>query len=150
MTGNRRVITGVGPDGRSTVVSDGVAMAGTTRLDGASVEEIWWQDSVPAHADDRGAREGDVSTAPPPSGAAVRLFVLPPDEEPGEWRPNLHRNEALHVITVLSGEIAVYLESDEVLLRARDSIVVPGTMHDLRNPGREPATLVYTVFPLCQ
>ena len=40
------------------------------------------------------------------------------------------------------------LEDGEVALGAGDSTVLRGSMHDLRNEQPQPATFVYTSFPL--
>jgi quercetin dioxygenase-like cupin family protein len=64
--------------------------------------------------------------------------------------PDLHTDPSLHVITMLGGELMVILEDGELTLGAGDSIVLRGSMHDLRNVQPRPATFVYTSFPLAE
>ena len=47
-------------------------------------------------------------------------------------------------------QLDIVLEVGEVALHAGDSIVLPGSMHDLRNMNEAPANFVYTSFPLAR
>jgi quercetin dioxygenase-like cupin family protein len=148
---NRRVIVGVDPKGRSTVTSDDKDLARIEQPNGILLQEIWWQEQVPARADDDGVRAGEIGLAPPPGGAVIRVLTVPPTGfAAGGWVPNLHYDDALHVITMASGELGIILEEGEVTLCAGDSVILPGTVHDLRNSKDEPAIFVYTSFQLAR
>ena len=148
---NRRVIVGVDPKGRSTVISDEKDLARNEQPNGILLQEIWWQEQVPARADDDGVRVGEIGLAAPPGGAVIRILTVPPTRfTADEWVPNLHYDDLLHVITMTSGELGVVLEEGEVTLRAGDSVILPGSVHDLRNSTDEPASFVYTSFPLAR
>ena len=85
----------------------------------------------------------------PPHGAVIRILTIEPfDDRRDSWTPNLHCDDSLHVITMTDGEIDVVLEEGEVRLTSGDSIVLPGSVHDLRNLSGAPASFVYTSFPL--
>jgi quercetin dioxygenase-like cupin family protein len=142
----RRVIVGVDRDGRSTVMRDGVTSTRSARPNGALVQEIWRQERLPARANDDGTRDGEVDGEIPAHGAVVRTYTLPPGHEVDE----VHRNECLHVITIVSGAVRVLLETAEVVLFPGDSLVLPGSMHTLRNAADEPVTMVYTAFALAR
>ena len=165
--GARRVVVGLDGDGRSTVVSDAPTSARTVRPNGAIVEEIWRQDRLPARAGTDGIRTGEMEPMPPPNGATVRMFTLPPGRGPAPSSEaalrgafgqqnirrladgvTLHRTDSMYVATVVAGETYVVLETGEVLLRAGDCLVLPGCMHAWRNESGSPAVIVTTVFPL--
>jgi mannose-6-phosphate isomerase-like protein (cupin superfamily) len=49
---------------------------------------------------------------------------------------------------LIVGRLDIVLEVGEVTLGPGDSVVLPASVHDLRNTTGEPATCVYTSFPL--
>ena len=143
---NRRVLVGVDAQGRSAVVADAQDMALAYPPTGVEIQEIWWQARVPAQVDDAGARTGRIGLAAPPSGAVVRMLTVPPS--PADWSVDLHFDDSMHVITLITGQLDIVLEVGQVTLRPGESIVLPASMHDLRNTSDVPATFVYTSFPL--
>ena len=143
---NRRVVVGLDARGRSTVVNDAHDMARAHPPTGVTIQEVWWQHRVPARLDDAGARSGSIGLAAPPGGAVVRILTLPPTS--ADRSVDLHHDESMHVITLLSGRLDVVLELGEVTLEPGDTIVLPASVHDLRNRQDEAATFVYTSFPL--
>jgi mannose-6-phosphate isomerase-like protein (cupin superfamily) len=145
---NRRVLVGLDAQGRSTVRSDAHDMARTYPPTGVAIQEVWWQAEVPAGPDDDGDRSGPIGLAPPPRGGVVRILTVPPFPGGAEWIPDLHFDDSVHVITLIVGRLDIVLEVGEVTLGPGDSVVLPASVHDLRNTTGEPATFVYTSFPL--
>jgi hypothetical protein len=144
----RRVIVGVSKSGASTVVADGCDLP-LTRLDnGIVLQELWQQRAVPAKCDDRPEPGWTLGPDAPTEGAVIRILTVPALSDVAPAEPNLHTDASLHVITMLDGELVVVLEDGEVTLGGGDSIVLRGSLHDLRNLRRRPATFVYTSFPL--
>lgn len=144
----RRIVVGTDPQGRSVVLSDARDMA-ESHPGKVSIEEVWWQPQSPFRPEHGlASRVGEVGIEPPSSGAVVRLLSVPPVSVGHEWVLDLHFDDALHVITLTSGALDIILETEEVSLEVGDSIVLPGSVHDLRNLGHVPATFVYTSFPL--
>lgn len=143
---NRRVLVGVDAQGRSTVVADAHDMALAHPPTGVEIQEIWWQARVPAQLDDVGARTGEIGLAAPTQGAVVRILTVPPSS--ADWNVDLHFDDSMHVITMIEGQLDVVLEVGEVSLQAGDTIVLPASVHDLRNTSDVSATFVYTSFPL--
>jgi hypothetical protein len=146
--GSRRIVVGLDAQGRSVVVSDATDMARAFPSTGVAIQEIWWQSEVPARVDDPGARVGPIGLPPPPRGGVVRILTVPPSRGGADWVPDLHFDNLMHVITLLAGRLDIVLEVGEVTLRSGDSIVLPASVHDLRNTTDQPATFVYTSFPL--
>ena len=76
----------------------------------------------------------------------MRILTVPPS--PVDWSVDLHFDDSMHVITLITGQLDIVLEVGQVTLRPGESIVLPASMHDLRNASDVPATFVYTSFPL--
>jgi len=108
---NRRVLVGVDAQGRSAVVADAHDMALAYPPTGVEIQEIWWQARVPAQVDDAGARTGRIGLAAPPSGAVVRMLTVPPS--PADWSVDLHFDDSMHVITMITGQLDIVLERQQ-------------------------------------
>lgn len=163
----RRVMCGVDATGRSCVAVDETTVTRQVRPTGAIVNEVWRQEAVPAGQQDDGRRGPELVLAPPAAGAVVRSYTVPPDEDvdPASYGasdavygagntggpggvPGMHRTDSLDVVVVVTGEIVLVLEADEVVLRQGDTLIVRGEMHAWRNRSGSPATIVSTVFPM--
>src|SRR5918911_2596976 len=129
---HRRVVVGLDHRGRSAVVKDARDMALAHPPTGVTIQEAWWQGQVPARLNDDGVREGAIGVAAPPNGAVVRVLTVPPTS--ADRSVDLHYDDSMHVITMISGQLDVILEVDEVALEQGDTIVLPASVHDLRNP----------------
>jgi mannose-6-phosphate isomerase-like protein (cupin superfamily) len=164
----RLVVTGVGPDGRSRIDSDGPAHPWVRRPTGALVMDLWQADSMPVSVDAATTAGDEVVLQPPPHGAAVRTAIFPPDssispeaaaayaaamkeiygaQDGGPDIPGMHVTETIDVMTVIDGEIWAVMEDGETLLRAGDTMVQRGTRHAWRNRSDRPTTVVTTMFP---
>jgi hypothetical protein len=131
----------------STVLSDERNLPRTRLPNGILLQELWHQRNIPAGPNDHPEPGWALGPDAPTGGAAIRILTVPPASGDNVAVPDLHTDLSLHVITMLDGELAVVLEDGEVSLGNGDSIVLRGSMHDLRNPP-PPATFVYTSFPL--
>jgi quercetin dioxygenase-like cupin family protein len=145
----RRIVTGNGRDGRSTVVHDGgpptVFRFGTEgdphaatpeqlgelppslAPETSAVAELWATDEVlDAAADATATGNWDVEC--PPGGTRCRLVRY----GPGLSAP-LHRTATLDYDVVLSGSVDLLLEDGtEVAMTAYDVVVIPGIVHGWR------------------
>ncbi|MDR7161977.1 hypothetical protein [Arthrobacter sp. BE255] len=144
----RRVIVGVNGSSSSVVVADDRNLPSTRLPNGIVLQELWQQRSIPAEPNDRPEPDWTLGPAAPVEGAVVRILTVPAGHGDESAKPDLHTDPSLHVITMLSGELNIVLEDGEVMLGFGDSIVLRGSMHDLRNLKQRPATFVYTSFPL--
>lgn len=148
----RRVITGHRPDGRSTVVADGLAPNVRQRAAGNASTLLWVTEESPAAVSgfaDRAAR--DIGVPPPPRGSIFRIAEFPPHSG-GELRdhesvlrdfgigadvarghpprhPAIHRTRTIDYVIVLEGEIHLLLDDGEVRLAAGDVVVQRATNH---------------------
>ena len=146
---HRRVIVGRSSRGRSVVTDDTDDVAVIEPTAGITLHEVWRQDRIPATVEGAADPSSMGILAAPPHGAVIRILTIEPfDDNVGAWTPHLHSDDSLHVITMTEGELDIVLEEGAVQLGAGDSIVLPGSVHDLRNLSGATATFVYTSFPL--
>lgn len=144
---SRLVVIGLDEEGRSKAIEHDRTPARIVRPSGAVVEELWRQESLPAHPDYDGTHRGEMDPVPPRSGASIRIFTVPANT-PSPPPEELRSSPSLYVATVVSGEAYIVLEAEEVRLRAGDSLVLPGSKHGWRNDAPDPAVLVTTVFAM--
>ena len=140
----RRVITGLGPDGRSVVTSDGpppVAFHAVPERGFARIGAPWTGESI-------GTGEAVVhelwalDDQPTPSAVDPTLTVSAPAYDPPpattKWiitqmGPSLtapmHATPTVDYAVVVSGEVELILEADRVLLGPGDTVLVNGVRH---------------------
>jgi mannose-6-phosphate isomerase-like protein (cupin superfamily) len=170
----RRVVTGIGPEGRSVIVSDGPAprSAQYASVPGFASALLW---STPAALHVGGAVKDDtpqVSFVPGPGETRLMFVTFPPDsvmmrpefdgaafgaefmqKAPGlaetfeMEHPGMHTTNSVDYDVVLDGEIVLELdEGREVTLRRHDVVVQHGTRHAWRNRGDRPATMLFVLM----
>lgn len=141
----RRVVTGVGTDGRSTVISDGVppvAFIGRASSFAPSlvkgdpahvsagpgeglVRELWGLPDDPSVTTDDptvGLTEPDFNT---PAGATKWIIT---EMGPGLDVP-MHHTPTIDYGLVIAGDVEIGLETGGILLNAGDAVVVNGVKH---------------------
>jgi quercetin dioxygenase-like cupin family protein len=160
----RRVVTGT-INGRSHVARDELVQAVTVApLPGYAWHRLWGLDDLPG--DPPSAElEGPLAHFPPPAGLRYHVYTVPPqhsqpaptlsaederqlDEQlPGRAaymesdQDGMHRTPSVDLICVLSGEIWLELDAEEVHLLAGDFVVQNGTRHAWRNKSDGPCTM---------
>lgn len=167
----RRVVTGLGADGMSCVVSDGACRVTIGEASSPVIlTELWKTSQSPAedvavaeagHDGDgwRDPAAGPVEIAPGPTGTIFRICEFPPESaiEPGAWAEMLaaigqppgddpagayHATATVDYTVILEGEIWVRLEKGETLLRAGDTLVQRGVNHAWENRADRPCRFV--------
>lgn len=171
----RRIVAGVGVNGRSQVFTDGVAPRAVefesaqgfaaALLWATSAGEVLGQGAVA----DRTGQTGFV----PAAGETLLMFVIfPPDavmmradfdgaafgaefaqKVPGlaerfeQDHPGMHTTESIDYDVVLEGEITLELDDGaQVLLRRHDVAVQHGNRHAWRNHTDQPATMLFVLM----
>jgi hypothetical protein len=122
----QHVVTGLGPDGRSTVL----ARRDLSEPPGDQVvfERIAGTDELPPHLLASLAGHGDaIDIGVPEVGSSWLIVKWPPRSD-----AYMHRTDTLDYDVVLRGEVTLLLEDGEVVLRAGDSVVIPGVLHGWR------------------
>src|SRR6266581_112736 len=119
----RRIVCVDGPDGKSKAIEDGPAPDVHTdpARPGFSSTLIWATDSTPARIDCASER--------------VRLpnLLSPP--------PTMQKTRTLDFCLVLEGEITLVLDTEEVHLKAGDTVVQRGTHHAWSNRSIRPCVV---------
>ena len=145
----RRIVTGHDANGKAVVASD-ERLTAVSRPGGANITgcEIWSTDSMPvdnspeAEAAQRAGfvkRYNYVGTG---QGTAFRITEL----APGHARFT-HRTETVDYAILLSGEIDLELDGDEVAhLKPGDVVVQRGTIHTWVNKGSVPAVFAFILI----
>lgn len=136
---NRRVVTGLNSEGKSTVIIDGPI----PRLNAMSAALAWRTDA--AVADNSGSDD----TAVPYSidllhagGSNFATCTFPPGAE-----AFMHATDTLDYLIVLSGQVTLVLEKGEAALGPGDFVVDRGVLHGWRNDGAEPCICAVVNLP---
>ena len=170
----RRVVAGIGPEGRSSVVSDGPAprAAQYETVPGFASALIW---STPADAVvGRGTPKDDsphASFVPGPGETRLMFVTFPPDAvmmrsdfDPAAFgaefarnapglaerfeieHPGMHTTDSIDYDVVLEGEIVLeFDDGQEVALHPHDVVVQHGTRHAWRNRSDKPAKMLFVL-----
>ena len=137
----RRVVTGIGEDGRSCVIIDGPLQPSDVQI-----SSIWHTRGVPA--DNSGAEDCPLesfSFDKMHSGGTIFLHGVYP---PGAGvEPYWHATDTIDYIVILKGEIVLELEAGEVRVKAGDFLVNRGVIHSWRNDTSEPAETTIVIIP---
>lgn len=165
--GMRRIVTGHNAEGRSVVVIDGPPPA-QVGDEAGGLFEIWNTDGGPVVASDATDRaEGTVKLSPEAGGTKFRYFAIGPTPEGVSRRdleplyaaifeqmgaahervdtsrdPGMHKTKTIDYIILLSGDVTLLLDDDEVKLKPFDVVVQRGTNHAWLVNGSEPALFI--------
>jgi quercetin dioxygenase-like cupin family protein len=172
----RRVVTGHDEKGRAVVVSDGPAPSvhiNKAEQDWFSVD-IWRTHEMPAKIVTKTEEPtaGPRRQMPTANGTVLRINSFPPESEAvramtpadslrvfeglgnpraatfgkGGRHPMMHRTESVDYALVLSGEITMLLDDEEVLLKAGDVVVQCGTNHAWSNRSKAQCLVAFILI----
>jgi quercetin dioxygenase-like cupin family protein len=132
----RRVITGHDASGKAIVKIDEVAKHVGSGRPGATAVNVWTTEGFPANNDgaaDEGLRTVGTTLK---NGTIFRIIEF----APGLAARN-HRTDSIDCIVIISGEIDMELDGTLVHLKAGDTMVQRGTIHNWVNNGTAPCVL---------
>lgn len=166
----RRVVTGHDENGVAKVISDQLAECILQRPNrpGVTLTNLWQNDKTPApmerHDD---PVEGPLILHPPKNGSVFRIVQFDPEDPEvlakldgpsafaemgaganvvvGARHPFMHRTDSLDYTVILSGEIYMLMDDEDVLLKAGDTVVQQGTNHAWSNRGTEPCMIMFVL-----
>jgi mannose-6-phosphate isomerase-like protein (cupin superfamily) len=172
----RRVVTGHDDKGRAIVISDGPAPSvhvNKNERDWFSVD-IWRTHETPARIVAKAPEptEGPRRQMPTQNGTVLRINSFPPESDAvrtmtpadslrvfealgnpkaathgsGGRHPMMHRTESIDYALILSGEITMLLDDEEVLLKAGDVVVQCGTNHAWSNRSQAPCLIAFILI----
>jgi Cupin domain. len=140
----RRVVTGHDAEGRSLILVD--EKVAPIETPSSSVAQIWVTDGIPVSNigfEDMSGRP--LSLQPPPGGSQLWIVTIPPKEEGGVASNvddlNRHTTATIDYLIILQGELRLFLDEGETILKQFDVLVQRGTAHAWENAGREPVVL---------
>jgi len=137
----RRVVTGHDARGRAIVQIDDIAPTVINPRPGSTGTLIWSTETLPAdNCDSRDAGAVSLGTSLE-KGSVFRVV----DYAPGV-APRNHRTQSIDYAVVMSGEIDMTLDGDEVHLKTGDVLVQRGTIHNWVNRGNEPCRIAFVLI----
>ena len=168
----RRVVTGHDAEGKAVIIANGEPPRSWRRPSGLGQSLCWVTDTMPVdnagHAD---SGDRDIGIPPPPHCSVFRIVDFPPegdnldpadqagqemlkaagdivkgDEGLTARHPGMHKTNTIDYAIILSGEIDMLLDEDEVHLRAGDVVVQRGTYHAWANRGTEPCRIAFILI----
>jgi len=172
----RRVVTGHDERGRAKVISDGPApFVHVNKIDPNWYSiDLYRTHETPAliTAGDAETTEGPRRQMPTKNGTVLRINHFPPESEAvrqmtpedsrrafaglgneqaatfgkGGRHPLMHRTETVDYAIVLSGEITMVLDDQDVILHAGDIVIQRGTNHAWSNRSDAPAMVVFVLI----
>jgi len=127
----RRVVTGINPQGKSFVVTD----------ESVNINDVW--DTSLEHP--LGSADEQSRTVQPNGKTKLFFSVLQPSKDP---KPNLTNRigfrptQGIAYCLLLSGEIQLLVDTQEVTLKAGDILVERMAAHSWRNDGIVPVAML--------
>ena len=162
----RRIVTGHDSIGTAIIAMDGTAENIRVRESNGLVSTLLWtEDETPA--DNLGnidKADREIGVAPPDGGSLFRIVEFSPDVEhvsneemkrelglnPDDStpvrHPGMHRTRSVDYGIVLSGEIDMLVDKDEVHLSTGDVVIQRGTNHAWANRGTEPCNIAFVLI----
>jgi mannose-6-phosphate isomerase-like protein (cupin superfamily) len=169
----RRIVTINDENDRSKAIADGLSPDVHTdpARPGFASTRIWVTDRTPARI--QGVRETlqiPHTLEPPPGGSVCRVVTFPPDDvfkgnvgakevqsyylamgspgastySPKAPHPYMQKTRTLDFCLVLEGEITLVLDTEEVRLKAGDTVVQRGTNHAWSNRSNKPCVVMFS------
>lgn len=137
----RRVVTGHSAEGKAIVTIDEISTDVVSSRPGATLCNLWSTDSLPADNQAAGDGAKQIRSTAHPEGSVFRIIEFAPGVAPRN-----HRTASIDYAVVLSGEIDMDLDGEEVRLRAGDVLVQRGTIHDWINRGTSPCVIAFVLI----
>jgi mannose-6-phosphate isomerase-like protein (cupin superfamily) len=162
----RRVVTGHDANGTAIIARDGIAENVRVRAaNGLTSTLLWSEDATPGdNSGDVDNATREIGVAPPDGGSVFRIVEFTPDDtsvsnadmkkelglDPDSGgpvrHPGMHKTRSVDYAIVMSGEIDMLVDEDEVHLTAGDVVVQRGTNHAWANRGTEPCRIAFVLI----
>jgi mannose-6-phosphate isomerase-like protein (cupin superfamily) len=172
----RRVVTGHDERGRAIVLSDGPApFVHVNKLDPEWFSvDFWRTGETPAKIVAQAAEPtgGPRRQMPTKNGTVLRINHFPPESDTvrqmtpadslrvfdglgnptaatfgkGGRHPLMHRTESIDYAIVLSGEITMVMDDEDVHLKAGDVVIQCGTNHAWSNRSKAPCVVAFVLI----
>jgi hypothetical protein len=153
----RRVVAGLGADGKSRFISDGPppCVLPVDDMPGMEVVSVWATEetsTVPTNGSDQ--TRLDQEFFPGPDGSRFVVITYPPGFGTGPAGTDsattgldqlmMHSTATIDYAVVLEGEMTLILDSgEEAVLRPFDAVIQNGTVHGWRNASDKTTVLAF-------
>lgn len=135
----RRVVTANDSEGKSFAKWDS-EMQGSSKRPGFSAFDMWATKHLPPEMTEEDPSTWEIGT----SIAGGSVFRL------GRYEPGVmarwHRTDSLDYAIVVSGEMWMQLDKQEVHLKAGDVVIQRGTNHNWVNRGKEVCLMLWVII----
>lgn len=169
----RRIVAGEDESGKAVVFSDGASpdVRLDPARPGFASTRIWVTESTPAQV--RGIRETlhlPHTLEPPPMGSICRVVEFPPEDgyrrnikddhvrqyfaamgspnastlTAGAPHPYMQKTQTLDFCYIMEGEITLVLDTEEVQLKAGDTVVQRGSNHAWSNRSSSSCVILFS------
>ncbi len=135
----RRVVTANDNEGKSFVKWDS-EVEPIQRRPGFQSFEMWATKKLPAEVTEDDPTKWEIGTAIA-GGSVFRLGLYEPGSV-ARW----HRSDSVDYVLVVSGEMWMQLDKEEVHLKAGDVVIQRGTIHNWTNRGKEPCLMLFILI----
>jgi len=147
--GPRRVVTGVGPAGRSTVLHDGPPPTILARNgpNGVMLTDLWQTGGAVSRPDQGGDIEGPWQLDPAGRGVAFRMVDWPVGDYPEDegW----HTTESIDVDVILSGHLELGIrDAPPLVMGPGEFVVLRSAEHRWRPVGDRPVRMAAVMLTL--
>ncbi|MEI8036212.1 MAG: cupin domain-containing protein [Betaproteobacteria bacterium] len=172
----RRVVVGHNQQGKSVVISDGIAPSIRTNpaRPGHISNDLWKTGELPypLHPVHEDPTLGPRQIHPPKGGTIIRIAEIAPETDEiknmspdkaqevfknmgnqgastfgrGGRHPMMHRTQTIDYAICIEGEITMLLDEAEVELRAGDVLIQLGTNHAWSNRSSKVAKMLYVLI----
>lgn len=171
----RRIVTANNAKGESYIVSDGISNIDIPmpEIDARfKFYNLWTTDSMPVvNQGIDPVVDGYVSTTPPANGSMFRIVNYPPEQilldkinkmsiqelkdfenkigiklSLDDKHPLMHWTKSIDFGIVLSGEIFLVLDEQEILLKPMDTVIQRGTSHAWSNRSDNDCVMAYVLL----
>lgn len=136
-----RIVTGENADGKSARLFHGDDLQ-KLEFNGSKVYRLWETDAVPTFLPITSDRGADAGNAYRDGFGGTSLYVADIPAGVAASKVPMHQENSLDYMAVLSGEIVLLLETEEVVMRTGDVLVQGGNLHGWENRAAEPCRLL--------
>mgnify|MGYP006426489847 CR=1 FL=1 len=163
--GTRRIVAGNDENGKAVIQFD--SEAANVRNPTSTIEStlLWVTDSAPANnAGNEDAADQAIGIPPPSNGSIFRIVEFGPEggaattdeqeylasvgaeQHEGARHPGMHKTNSIDYAIIMSGEIDMLVDEDEVHVKAGDVVVQRGNNHAWANRGSEPCRIAFILI----
>jgi mannose-6-phosphate isomerase-like protein (cupin superfamily) len=161
----RRVVAGEDETGKAVIQFDSEAQNVSQPTSSIETTLLWVTDSAPAsNAGNEDTADQVIGIPPPPNGSIFRTVEFGPEgsegasdeleylstvgaeQEEGARHPGMHKTNSIDYAIILTGEIDMLVDEDEVHLKAGDVVVQRGNNHAWANRGTEPCKIAFILI----